>query len=77
MNQNHNYFRQAQEASYAIAKIMAKKKIKSHIIAESVIYLPCCKIINIMFGKEYEKEILKICQITLLVDIYKTCLSRH
>jgi hypothetical protein len=34
--------------------------IKSHTIAESVILPACCKIANIMFGEEYEKEILKI-----------------
>jgi hypothetical protein len=49
-----------QEASYSVAEIMAKKKMKSHTIAESVILPACCKILNIMFGEEYEKEILKI-----------------
>jgi hypothetical protein len=36
------------------------KKIKSHTIAEPVILPGCCKIVNIMFGEEYEKEMLKI-----------------
>jgi hypothetical protein len=48
-----------QEARYAIAEIVAKK-IKSHRIVESVILPACCKIVNITFGEEYEKEILKI-----------------
>jgi hypothetical protein len=34
--------------------------MKSHTTAESLILPTCCKIINIMFGKEYEKEILKV-----------------
>jgi hypothetical protein len=34
--------------------------MKSHTIAESVILPACCKIVSIMFGEEYEKEILKI-----------------
>jgi hypothetical protein len=38
---------------------VAKKK-KSHSIAESAILPACCQILSIMFGKEYEKEILKI-----------------
>ncbi|XP_063785805.1 zinc finger BED domain-containing protein 5-like [Pseudophryne corroboree] len=49
----------AQEASYAVAEIVAKK-MKSHTIAESVILPACCKIVNIMFGEKYEQEILKI-----------------
>jgi hypothetical protein len=36
------------------------KEMKSHTITESVILPACCKIVNIMFGEEYEKEILKI-----------------
>jgi hypothetical protein len=36
------------------------KKIKPHTITEPVILPACCKIVNIMFGEEYEKEILKI-----------------
>jgi hypothetical protein len=36
------------------------EKTKSHTIAGSVILPACCKIVNIMFGEEYEKEILKI-----------------
>jgi hypothetical protein len=50
---------EVQDASYIIAKVMAKK-MKSHTTAESVILPACCKILNIMFGKEYEEEILKI-----------------
>ena len=34
--------------------------MKSHTIAESVILPACCKIVNIMFDKNYEKEVLKI-----------------
>jgi hypothetical protein len=34
--------------------------MKSHTITESVILPACCKIINIMFDEEYEKEILNI-----------------
>jgi hypothetical protein len=36
------------------------KKMKLHTIAKSVILPACCKIVNIVFGEEYEKEILKI-----------------
>jgi hypothetical protein len=52
----------AEEASYAVTEIVAKKKkkITSHTIAELVILPACCKIVNNMFGEEYEKEILKI-----------------
>jgi hypothetical protein len=39
---------------------MVAKKIKSHTTAESVILPACCKIVNIIFGEECEKEILKI-----------------
>jgi hypothetical protein len=38
---------------------VAKKKW-NHIQLLSVILPACCKIVNIMFGEEYEKEILKI-----------------
>ena len=34
--------------------------MKSHTIAESVILSACYTVIKTMFGKEYEKEILKI-----------------
>jgi hypothetical protein len=37
-----------------------QKKMKSHTITKSAILPACCKIVNIMFGEEYEKEILKI-----------------
>ena len=43
----------------AVAEIIAKK-MKSHTTAESVILPACCKIVNIMFGEKYEKEIQKI-----------------
>jgi hypothetical protein len=46
----------AEEVRYAVAK--SWQKIKSHTIAEPVILPACCKIVNIMFGEEYEKEIL-------------------
>jgi hypothetical protein len=49
----------AQEASYAIAEIL-DKKMKSHKIAESTMLSACCKNVNIMFGEEYEKEVLRI-----------------
>jgi hypothetical protein len=34
--------------------------INSHITAESIILPAFCKIVNIMFGEEYGKDILKI-----------------
>jgi hypothetical protein len=34
--------------------------MKSHTIFESVILQGSCKILNIMFGKEYKYEVLKI-----------------
>jgi DNA topoisomerase VI subunit B len=43
----------AQEASYAVARIVAKKKMKSQTTVESVIE-------NNIFCEEYEKEILQI-----------------
>jgi hypothetical protein len=49
----------AQEASYAVPEIMAIKT-KSRAVPESVILPACCKMLCIMFWKEYEKEILKI-----------------
>jgi hypothetical protein len=49
----------AQEACNTVAEIVARR-MKSHTISESLILPPCYKIINIMFGEEYEKEILKI-----------------
>jgi hypothetical protein len=48
----------AQDLSYAVVEILAKI-MKSHTIAEWVILPACCKFVNIIFGKEYEKEILK------------------
>jgi uncharacterized phage protein gp47/JayE len=49
----------AQEVNNAVAEILTKY-IKTHTIAESVILPACSKIVNIVFGEEYEKEILKI-----------------
>jgi hypothetical protein len=37
-----------------------QKKIKLHTITEPAILPSCCKIVNIIFGEGYEKEILKI-----------------
>jgi hypothetical protein len=54
VDQNHSYFWQSSR-SYAAAEIMAKK-IKSHTVAESVILLSYYKIVNIMYGEEYEKK---------------------
>jgi hypothetical protein len=48
-------FDKAQEASYAVAEVMAKK-IKSHTIFELVILPACCKIENIVFGEEYGRD---------------------
>lgn len=49
----------AQEASYLVAEIIAKKR-KSHLIAESLI-LPACQImVKTMIGEDAEKEITKI-----------------
>jgi len=49
----------AQEASYLVAEIIAKKK-KSHLITESLI-LPACQImVKTMIGEQAEKEITKI-----------------
>jgi hypothetical protein len=49
----------AQEASYAVAKLIAKK-MKSHTIAESTILPACCEIVKIMFGEDFENEVKKI-----------------
>jgi hypothetical protein len=37
-----------------------QKKMKSQTISEPEIVPACCKIVNIVFGEGYEKEILKI-----------------
>jgi hypothetical protein len=47
-----------QEANYIVAK--SWQKIKSRTIADPVILPECCKIVNIMFGEQYKKEIIKI-----------------
>lgn len=49
----------AQEASYVVAELIAKK-MKSHTTAESIILPACCEIVKIMFGEDSEKEIRKI-----------------
>jgi zinc finger BED domain-containing protein 5/7/8/9 len=49
----------AQEASYAVAELIAKK-MKSHSTAESTILPECCKIVKILFGEDFEKEVRKI-----------------
>jgi hypothetical protein len=51
MNQNHNFLTKLKKQDMPLPK--------SHIIAESVILAASCKIVNIIFGKEYENEILK------------------
>jgi hypothetical protein len=48
----------AQKPSYVVAEIVAKKRDEIT-ISEPVILPACCKIVNIMFGEEYAKEILK------------------
>jgi hypothetical protein len=58
----------SEESSYVVAKIMVKN-MKLHAITESVIFPACCKIGNIIFGEEYEKEVLKV----LMSD--NTCLK--
>ena len=49
----------AQEASYAVSEIVASK-IKSHVIAESVILPACQRIVRIMFEEEAVSELSKI-----------------
>ena len=49
----------AQEASYAVSKIVASE-MKSRIIAESVILPACQQIVRIMFGEEAVSELSKI-----------------
>lgn len=49
----------AQEASYAVAELVAKK-MKSHTSAETLIMPACCEVAKIMFGEEYEKQVKKI-----------------
>ena len=44
----------AQEASYAVAEIVASK-IKSHTIAETVILPACQQILRIMFGEDADR----------------------
>ena len=48
-----------QEASYAVAEIVARK-MKSHTIAESVILPACQEIVRIMFGEDAVSEVKKI-----------------
>ena len=49
----------AQEAKYAVSEIIASK-MKSHVIAESVILPACQQIVRIMFGEETVSELSKI-----------------
>lgn len=49
----------AQEASYAVAELVAKK-MKSHTSAETLVMPACCEVVRIMFGEEYEKQVKKI-----------------
>lgn len=48
-----------QEASYAVAEIVARK-MKSHTIAETVILPACQEIVRIMFGEDAVSEVNKI-----------------
>ncbi|XP_029651281.1 zinc finger BED domain-containing protein 5-like [Octopus sinensis] len=48
-----------QEASYAVAEIVARK-MKSHTIAETVILPACQEIVRIMFGEDAVSELNKI-----------------
>lgn len=49
----------AQEASYAVAELVAKK-MKSHTTAETLVKPACLDIVKIMFGEEFEKQVSKI-----------------
>lgn len=49
----------AQIASYKIAEIISKE-LKPHTIAESLILPACSEIVQIMFGDDAKKEIMKI-----------------
>ncbi|KAL4083781.1 hypothetical protein QTP88_029097 [Uroleucon formosanum] len=49
----------AQEASYAVAELIAKK-MKSHTTTESTILPACYEIVKILFGEDFEKEVRKI-----------------
>jgi hypothetical protein len=50
------------------------KKMKLHLLSQRI-YQNAVKIINIMFGEEYEKEILKITVSDNAVSVYKACLK--
>ncbi|KAL4107274.1 hypothetical protein QTP88_017647 [Uroleucon formosanum] len=49
----------AQEASYAVAELIAKK-MKSHTTTESTILPACYEIVKILFREDFEKEVRKI-----------------
>ena len=53
----------AQEASYAVAEIVASK-MKSHTIAESVILPACQQIVRIMFGEHAASQLKKFLFLT-------------
>lgn len=59
MNSATTVSRRAQEASYNVAKLVAKAK-KPHIIAESLILPSCIEIVRHMFGDKEAKEIEKV-----------------
>jgi len=48
-----------QFASNKMAELVALK-LKPHTIAESLILPACCEIVNIMFGEEAKRKILKV-----------------
>lgn len=48
-----------QEASHFVAKLIAKT-MKSHTIAEALIFLACSAIIKTIFGSEAEQDVNKV-----------------
>jgi hypothetical protein len=53
-------FWQSSKSKLCSCRNLGKKRWNHITIAESVILPACCKIVNIVFGEEYGKEILKI-----------------